>query len=78
MKKTKRTADRKALMFTAYTLWTAPSKKQDDKDYGFDITPEISEQCKKAVEESRSRLEEKLKSFESVPLSDAAVRYVVK
>jgi hypothetical protein len=74
MKKTKSNPQ----MFTTHTLWTAPSQKQDHTDYKFEITPEINERCKKAVEESRGSLEEKLKSFEPVPLSDAAIRYVVK
>ena len=65
-------------MFTAYTLWTAPSQKQDEADYQFEITPEINEECKKAVEKSRDSLIEKLKSFDAVPLSDAAVRFFVK
>lgn len=78
MKKTKKTPAGKNEMFTAYTLWTAPSQKQEEADYKFEITPEINEQCRKAVEDSQSGLKEKLKSFETVPLSDAAVRYVIK
>lgn len=65
--------------FTSYTLWTAPSNRSaGEKRLNPTVTKAMQEQFKKALAESQPELKKKLESFESVEISDAAARSLVK
>jgi hypothetical protein len=62
---------------TPHTLWTAPVKK-DDVKYDVKNAEELTAQWKRALEDSQKQLDEKLKSFETASMPEAAIKYIVR